>query len=86
MGNNEVTSYYLIKKRLLGKRVVAEKSIRDYLYKNGAWEPDTEHAISDRLIGYDPYEPPGSPYRIGCTIVMNEIESISPEQAQAWLL
>ena len=40
-----------------------------------------ENVILDRLVGYDSFEPPGSPYGIGCMSVMDEIEKISEEEA-----
>lgn len=69
--------YYLIHDRLVGK----EEHSAYYLFREGAWEPDVENVILDRLVGYDPFEPPGSPYGIGCMSVMDEIEEISEEEA-----
>ncbi len=69
--------YYLIRDRLVGK----EAKGAYYLFREGAWEPDVKNVIMDRLVGYDPFEPPGSPYGIGCMSVMDEIEEISEEEA-----
>ena len=35
----------------------------------------------DHLMGYDPSEPPDSPYAIGSTDVLDEIEEISKAKA-----
>ena len=37
--------------------------------------------IMDRLVGFDPYEPSDSPYGIGNTSVMDEIDEITYEEA-----
>ncbi len=39
----------------------------------------------DRLMGYDPTEPPGSPYAMMNSSVMDEIEEISEEKAKEFL-
>ena len=75
------TEYYLIRERILGKNENGQYS----LFKNGTWQPDTEHLIMDTLMGYDPYEEPDSPYGIGNTSIMEEIETISAEEAKAFL-
>ncbi len=74
--NNE-TIYYLILKKTVGK----QEDNRYYIFENGQWEPDIFFRITDRLMGYDPSEPPGSPYGIGNTSIMDEIEEITYEQA-----
>lgn len=71
------TIYYLIFERLIGKR----EDGRYYLYSNDDWVPDTDSVIMDHLMGYDPSEPPGSPYGIGNGSIMADIEEISYEQA-----
>lgn len=71
--------YYLICNRQLGK----EDDDGDWLYQNGVWEKDTNWEISDRLIGFDASEPEDSPYRIGCSSVMDEICEITKEEAEA---
>lgn len=75
---NEI-QYYLILNRLIGK----EESGSYYLLKDGKWILDEQNVIRDRLFGYDPDEPPGSPYGIGCSSVMDEIEEISYEEAKS---
>ncbi len=71
------TVYYLIKKRRLGKQ---EKG--DYfLFENAEWIPDEKSEICDRLMGYDPNEPAGSPYGIGNWDIMDSIEDITKEEA-----
>ena len=74
---DENIKYYLILKCQVGK----EEDGKYYLFKNGKWERDIEHVILDRLFGFDPSEPPGSPYGYGCTSIMEEIEEISYEKA-----
>ena len=71
------TKYYLILKQTVGK----EEDGKYYLFQDGSWEPDTNWVIMDRLMGFDPSEPPDSPYRIGCTDVLEQIEDISMEKA-----
>ena len=57
---NDKATYYLILERQVGKR----EDGKYYLFKDGKWEVDTENAIKDRLVGYDPSEPIDSPYRL----------------------
>lgn len=73
----EKVTYYLIRETRLGKRDQAG----DHLYDNGVWKPDGRSVIRDLLIGYDPYEPDDSPYKIGNISIMDEIEEITEEQA-----
>ena len=70
-------TYYLIWDSVVGK----EESGRYYIFKNGQWKPDNESIIMDRLVGYDPSEPPGSPYRFGNGSVLAEMDEISYEEA-----
>ena len=74
---NNTTTYYLIRNRTLGKR---ENGIY-YLFKDGNWVPDIKNSILDRLMGYDPNEPDGSPYKTGNMDIMDTIETITEEQA-----
>jgi len=71
------TKYFLI----LGKIVAKEDSTGDYIFKDGNWEPDTTNMIWDRLMGYDPTEDSDSPYAMGNSSIMEEIEEISCEKA-----
>ena len=75
--NYEETRYYLI----LGRRLGKKDGGKYFILRDGAWEQDNNNEIMDRLMGYDPSEPPGSPYGIGNTSIMDEIEEISYEQA-----
>ncbi len=75
--NTENAIYYLI----LGRQVGKEENGKYFLFRDGAWEPDRNNRILDRLIGYDPSEPSDSPYWCGCTSIMDEIEEISVEKA-----
>lgn len=52
-----------------------------YIYKDGEWIIDKEMIVFGKLIGYDPYEPDDSPYKIGSTSVMDQIEEISEAEA-----
>jgi hypothetical protein len=71
-------TYYLVR----GKTVAKKDNGTAYLYELGAgWVRDTGHIVSDRLIGYDPYEPSDSPYKIGNTSIMDEIEVITEGEA-----
>ena len=72
------TTYYLIWNRVLGKRT----NKGDFIYIDGKWEPDKDSMIMDRLMGYNPTEPPGSPYAMYNSSIMDEIEEISEEKAK----
>ena len=41
--------------------------------------------LFDNRIGFDPYEPEGSPYRYGCSSCMKDIVEISKEDAEAFI-
>ena len=71
------TVYYLILDRIVGK----QEDGKYYIFRNEQWEPDNENMIMDRLVGYDPSEPPGSPYGFGNGSVMAEMDEISYEEA-----
>ena len=72
-------TYYLIFGHRLGKR-----DGRDFLYQPGqGWVPDLNHLISDKLMGYSPGEPAGSPYSMFNMSDMEQIETISEQQARA---
>ena len=78
--NEEKITYYCIKKKILGRRTEGKRVI-DRIFRKGKWVPDRNHLVRDHLIGYDPFEPEGSPYAIGNLSVMDEIEEISQEKA-----
>ncbi len=69
--------YYLICDKTVGKN----DSTGDYIFKNGAWEKDTEHLIMDSLMGYDPGEDDASPYKMFNPDIMESIKEISQEEA-----
>ena len=71
------TKYYLILDELVGKK----EGGRCFLFQEGEWQPDVKNEIMDRLFGYDPSEPPGSPYAMFNTEIMEEITEISYERA-----
>ena len=70
-------TYYLIWNWLVGK----QEDGQCYLFRDGKWTVDTESVIRDRLVGYDPSEPPGSPYGFGNGSVMAEMDEITYEKA-----
>ena len=74
-------TYYLVWERLVAKREESEKIYEDYIFRDGEWFPDNEHIIMDHLVGYDPSEPEDSPYRIGSTSVLMEMDEISEQDA-----
>ena len=76
---DEKATYYLILDTIVGKK----ENGRYFLFRNGEWNPDTENMIMimNRLVGYDPFEPPGSPYGFGNGSVMDEMVEISSEKA-----
>ena len=69
--------YYIKDLNLLAK---GEGLYNNYIFKSGEWMLDTENIVSDRLMGYDPYEDDDSPYKIGNTSIMDEIKEISEEE------
>ena len=74
---NEGTTYYLICGRLVGRKTGYDC----FLFQEGEWQEDRGWVIMDRLMGYDPSEPPDSPDRFGSLSVLDEIEEISYETA-----
>ena len=76
--SNEVT-YYLIFGRRLGKLDGGY-----FLYEPGeGWLPDRQRLILDKLHGYSPGEPAGSPYSMFNMSDMEQIEVIGADQALA---
>ncbi len=78
MSEKKIKYYYVEDLRLLGK----SEGDTYYVFIDAEWVPDEWHYIMDRLIGYDPYEDDDSPYKIGNTEVMDEIEEISEKEAK----
>ena len=74
-------TFYLIKGRMLGKR----EDDKDYLYGEEGWIPDVSMEIMKRLYGFDPSEPEDSPYAVGNTDIMEELEEIVCEKAEKWM-
>lgn len=75
----ETTVFYLI----YGTKLGMENAHGAFLYEpRSGWIPDTKHVISDHLYGYDPGEPDDSPYKMFNTSIMDEIESISENEAR----
>ncbi len=78
------TRYYLVYDRIVGKREnYGDCWFKEWLFQDGEWVPDTDFVIMDHLVGFDPTEPPESPYRIGSTSVLMEMDEISEDQAMA---
>lgn len=75
--------YYLIRDRIVAKREENEKHIKDYLFRDGKWVEDAGWVVMDHLVGYDPSEPEGSPYRFGSTDILMEMEEISEKDAMS---
>lgn len=70
--------YYYIKSLSLFAK--GDGLSQNYILKNGEWVIDNDCIVSDRLMGYDPYEDDDSPYKIGNITIMDEIEEISEEE------
>ncbi len=70
--------YYYIKDMALFAK--GEGNRNNFIFSNGKWLPDRENWVSDRIMGYDPYEDDESPYKIGNTSIQNEIEEITEEE------
>ena len=71
-------TYYHIKSLDLFAK---SSSITDnYIYMDGEWIKDDDFIVSDRLVGFDPSEPKDSPYRMGNTDIMSDLEEISEEE------
>ncbi len=68
--------FYLI----LEKRLFCEVNNHIYEYVDNKWVNGDWKEVHDRLIGYDPYEPSDSPYKIGNTDIMGEIKNITLEE------
>lgn len=75
------TVYYLIHDKVIAKREKDGDYDRDYILRAGRWVEDSDHVITDHLVGYDPSGPVDSPYRFGSISVLMEIDEISEEQA-----
>ena len=73
----EETQYYYIKDLNLFAKGTGISNY--YILKNGKWVEDKKHLVSDRLIGYDPYEDVPE-YGIGNTEIMRTIEKITKEE------
>lgn len=73
-------NYYLDRDReILAKGIGFQNWIYDF--EKRKWVYDRKSIINDMLMGYDPGEPEGSPYGIGSTSVMDELEHITYETA-----
>ena len=68
--------YYLIKDKYLGKY----ENRTYYLLKEDGWSIDNSGYIMGKLIGYDASDD-DTPYAIGNTEIMDQIQKISKEEA-----
>lgn len=76
----ETMQYYILENRgILARGRNFRFEIYDFIKR--VWVEDSEHIVSDALMGYDPSEPEGSPYGIGNTSIMAEVKSVSREDA-----
>ncbi len=72
-------TYYLIRGVRVGK-----KDGDHFLYAPGeGWVRDINNVIADKLAGYDPTEPAGSPYAMYNESIMDQIEQITEANALA---
>ena len=75
------TTYYLIRERLVGKREYETDGFTDYLFLEGRWTFDSSMTILKYLMGFDETEPEDSPYAVGNSDIMDEIQEIPEEDA-----
>ena len=73
--------YYIEHLNILAK---GEPFATNYILKDGEWVEDVEGIVSDRLIGYDPYEEDPA-YKIGNREVMAEIKELSEQEFRTLL-
>lgn len=73
-------NYYYIKSKNLFAR--SRNSLDNDIYQNGQWVKDTQFLVSDRLLGYDPYD--DSPYGFGG--FEYDIEQISEDEFEKYRL
>ncbi len=69
--------YYIKNRDLVGRGAGFDHQI----FRDGRWVEDDGWLINDRLVGYDPDEPPGSPYGFGSLGIMDEMEEITKDEA-----
>ena len=69
--------YFLLWGNVVGKEEKGEY----FIFRDGKWVADRSCLIRDRLIGYDPSEPPDSPYCIGNGLIMEEMVEITYRRA-----
>ncbi len=72
-----MTRYYLICDSIVGK----EENDEYFIFDDG-WKPDTSWTLFGRLMGYDPFEPPDSPYAVGNMKVMDEVKPLTEDDAK----
>ena len=77
------TYYYVECRNLVGRTKDSGFSGEIWTTDEG-WIHDSNHEISDRIMGYDPEEDPG--WRIGNSDIMAEIREISRDEALQHIL
>ena len=76
--DQKIFTYYRVK---YNGMIAKGDGLEYWIYDKGKWIKDEESMISDMINGYDPYEPPGSPFAFSSTSIMDEIEEITYEKA-----
>ena len=72
--------YYYVECMNLVGREPGDRILESEVYQpDHGWVRDKDHEISDRIIGYDPYEEPG--WKIGNLDIMEEIRTITRDEA-----
>ena len=73
------TYYKILDKDLIGR---CEGWSQYYIYdKIKGWVPDTNDILKNRIVGFDEFEEPDSPYRYFSSDMMFRIEEITEEEA-----
>ncbi|MBR2677752.1 MAG: hypothetical protein IKE28_12720 [Solobacterium sp.] len=79
MEKNRLNYYCIEEKGIIAKGYYLSNLIYDF--DSQTWKKDENYIISDKLMGYDPGEPSGSPYGIGSTSEMEGLQRITYEKA-----
>ncbi len=79
--DEQKSTYYLIYGRVVAKRERESSLYKGYIFRDGKWTEDSSNVVMDHLMGFDSSEPEDSPYRIGNTSVLFEMDEITEDQA-----
>ena len=72
--------YYYVECMDLVGRIPGDRILESEIFQpEVGWIRDVTHEISDRIVGFDPYEDPG--WMLGNTEIMDEIRCISRDEA-----